>query len=310
MLVALFVGSVVLSVALQLLGQWLVQRYFATQPTELPVLVAEPDPTLQQLVGRVESMHNSLDTHIGELGKVSTGVTRLGAILTNVKTRGNFGEAQLGTLLNDMLTPAQFDTNVVITGANRVEFVVKLPGPDGELLLPIDAKFPLEDYQRLCAAAEADDADGVKAAGQALELQIKACAKAVRSKYINPPLTTDFALLFLPTESLFAEVLRRPGLADAVRRDHQVLLTGPSTLCAVLSSFQVGFRTLALEQRSREIWRVLAATKQEFSAYVVATGALRKKVEAVTGSLDDLEKRGRAVERALKALETTQEPGQ
>jgi DNA recombination protein RmuC len=229
-------------------------------------------------------------------------------VLTNVKTRGTWGEVQLGALLEQMLTPEQYRANVAPKhGSNdRVEYVIRLPGHgqgEGEVLLPIDAKFPTEDYQRLVEASERGDAAGVETAGKALETTIRTCAKYIHDKYVDPPHTTDFGLLFLPTEGLYAEVVRRPGLAEALQRDYRVTVAGPSTLAALLSSLQMGFRTLAIQQRSSEVWQVLGAVKTEFGKFGDVIKKVEKKLEEATNTLSTVGTRSRAIERRLKTVQ-------
>jgi DNA recombination protein RmuC len=229
-------------------------------------------------------------------------------VLTNVKTRGTWGEVQLGALLEQMLSPDQYAANVAPRpgSGERVEFVIRLPGQgqgEGEVLLPIDAKFPTEDYQRLVEASEKGDAAGVEAAGKALELRIKGCAKDIRDKYVHPPQTTDFGLLFLPTEGLYAEVVRRPGFTEALQRDHRVIVAGPSTLAALLTSLQMGFKTLAIQQRSSEVWQVLGAVKTEFGKFGDVIAKVEKKLEEATNTLNTVGQRSRAIEKRLKTVQ-------
>ena len=205
---------------------------------------------------------------LGEMQTLAAGVGDLKRVLTNVKTRGVFGEVQLGALLEQVLTLEQYETNcITVPGSSeRVEYAVRLPGTtvDMPIRLPIDAKFPREDYERLLDAQDRADADGANAASIGLERQVKLEARRIRDKYIAPPHTTDFALLFLPTEGLYAEVLRRPGLFEALQREFRVTLVGPTTLLALLNSLQMGFLTLAIEKRSSEVWQLLATVKSEF----------------------------------------------
>ncbi|HEU0221304.1 MAG TPA: DNA recombination protein RmuC, partial [Paracoccaceae bacterium] len=198
---------------------------------------------------------------------LATGVGDLKRVLTNVKSRGSWGEVQLGALLEQVLAPGQYTSNVgtkTETG-ERVEFAIRLPGQEdgAEVLLPIDAKFPMEDYQRLQDALDAADQGLIAETGKALEVRIRHCAKDISTKYINPPQTTDFAIMFLPTEGLYAEVIRRPGLCDDLQRDCRVVVAGPTTLTVLLNSLQMGFRTLAIQKRSSEVWQVLGAVKTE-----------------------------------------------
>ena len=268
--------------------------------------------TLEQRLGesfkhvsdRLEQVHKGL----GEMQTLAQGVGDLKHLLTNVKTRGMFGEAQLEALLEQVFVPDQYAAQVAtIPGSkNVVDFAIKLPGKgdSGEpLWLPIDAKFPNEDYERLLDAQGRADAVAADAAGKALELRIRLEAKSISEKYVEPPHTTDFAILFLPTEGLYAEVLRRPGLMEALRREHRVTLAGPTTLLAMLSSLQMGFRTLALQQRSSEVWQVLGAVKTEFGKFGAVLAKVKSQTETVLKTLDTAEVRSRAMGRALKKVE-------
>ena len=248
---------------------------------------------------RLEAVHKGL----GEMQTLANGVGDLKRVLTNVKTRGTWGEVQLGNLLEQMLTPDQYAANVAVNpeSMERVEYAVKLPG-HGEtpLWLPIDAKFPQEDYQRLI---EATDAETVARWSAALETRIYHEARKVRQKYVVAPHTTDFAVLFLPTEGLFAEALRRPGLCDGILREHRIVLAGPTTLSALLSSLQMGFRTLAMEKRSSEVWQVLGAVKQEFGKFGDVLSKVQKKLAEATHTVDQAAVRSRAVERTLRTVD-------
>lgn len=253
---------------------------------------------------RLEAVYKGL----GEMQTLASGVGDLKKVLTNVKTRGTWGEVQLGNLLEQLLTPDQYSANVAVRplSGERVEFAIKLPGRDRDGLpvwLPIDAKFPLEDYQRLVEASERSDADAVSVAAQALETRIRAEAKKIRDKYICPPSTTDFAILFLPTEGLFAEVLRRPGVYDDIVRKDRVVLAGPTTLAAVLSSLQMGFRTLAIEQRSSEVWEVLGAVKTEFAKFGGTLDKVHEKLQQASRTIEDAQQRSRVMTRKLKDVE-------
>ena len=221
---------------------------------------------------RLDAVHKGL----GEMQNLATGVGDLKRVLTNVKARGTWGEVQLGRMLEEVLTPDQYGTNVATKGDNeRVEFAIKLPGrgddKDEIVWLPIDAKFPTEDYQRLVEAQEQGDVAAMETASKQLEARIKGCANDICSKYLSPPKTTDFGILFLPTEGLFAEVVRRPGLAEAIQRNHRVVIAGPTTLWSILNSLQIGFRTMAIQQRSSEVWNLLAAVKTEFGKYATSS---------------------------------------
>ncbi|MGZ5801374.1 MAG: DNA recombination protein RmuC, partial [Burkholderiaceae bacterium] len=268
--------------------------------------------TLEQRLGesfklvsdRLEKVHQGL----GEMQQLAIGVGDLKRVLTNVKDRGTWGEVQLGILLEQMLTIDQYAKNVETIPASgaRVEYAIKLPGNgDGEkpLWLPIDAKFPKEQYERLAAAAEHADAEGVTAAGKELERAIRLEAKSICDKYVAPPHTTDFAIMFLPTEGLYAEVMRRPGLADEIQRKHRVSIAGPSTLTAILNSLQMGFRTLALEKRSSEVWQVLGAVKTEFSKFGDVLAATKKTLETAANKIGEAERRSRVMSNKLKSVE-------
>jgi DNA recombination protein RmuC len=259
--------------------------------------------SFKQVSERLEQVHKGL----GEMQSLASGVGDLKRVLTNVKTRGIFGEVQLGALLEQVLTPEQYAANIATrAGSNdRVEFAVKLPGRDdaGPVWLPIDAKFPREDYERLLDAQERADRDAADAAAAALESRIRLEAKTIAAKYLAPPQTTDFALLFLPTEGLYAEVLRRPGLMEALQREHRVTVTGPTNLLAFLNSLQMGFRTLAIEKRSSEVWRVLGAVKTEFGKFGEVLDKVRKKLDEATNQLDSTGVRTRAITRTLKGVQ-------
>jgi len=252
---------------------------------------------------RLEQVHRGL----GEMQTLATGVGDLKRVLTNVKTRGTFGEVQLAALLEQVLTPEQYATNVATRpgSSERVEFAVRLPGRDdgAPVLLPIDAKFPAEDYERLLAAHDAADVAAIEAAGRALEARIRSEARTLREKYVEPPHTTDFGILFLPTEGLFAEVLRRPGLTEALNRDLRVVIAGPTTLFAMLNSLQMGFRTLALEKRSAEVWQVLGAVKTEFGKFGDVLAKLKSQLATASNTIEQAETRTRAMDRRLRSVE-------
>lgn len=245
---------------------------------------------------------------LGEMQQLATGVGDLKRVLTNVKTRGIYGEMQLGALLEQVLTIEQYGSNVAtVPGSDaRVEFAVRLPGiePGQPVWLPIDAKFPRDDYERLLDAQDRVDADAVAAASIALERQIKVEAKRIRDKYLAPPHTTDFALLFLPSEGLYAEVLRRPGLFETLQREYRVTLVGPTTLLALLNSLQMGFRTLAIEQRSGEVRQLLGAVKTEFGKFATVLESARSQLDTVRNSIDKAGVRTRAIEKQLKGVES------
>lgn len=272
--------------------------------------------TLEQRLGesfklvsdRLEQVHRGL----GEMQSLAAGVGDLKKVLTNVKTRGTWGEVQLEALLEQILTPDQYAKNVATVPKRneRVEFAIRLPGrgagsmSDSEpVWLPVDAKFPREDYERLIDAQERADAAAIEEAGRALEMRIRAEARAIAEKYVAPPHTTDFALLFLPTEGLYAEILRRPGLTDLLQRDYRVSVAGPTTLTALLNSLQMGFRTLAIERRSSEVWQVLGAVKTEFGKFGDVLARTKTQLETVTRSIEAAEVRTRAMNRKLRDVE-------
>ncbi|MBF6569537.1 MAG: DNA recombination protein RmuC [Candidatus Binataceae bacterium] len=241
---------------------------------------------------------------LGEMQTLAAGVGDLKKVLSNVKVRGTWGEIQLGNLLEQFLSPEQYLRNAQTRegSAERVEFAVRLPGrnDDREVLLPIDAKFPQEDFERLILASENGDAAGVEAAAGAIEASIKSFAKGISDKYINPPRTTDIAILFLPTESLYAEVLRRPGLFESLQRDYHVTLAGPTTLTAILNALQMGFQTIAIEKRSSEVWQVLGRIRSEFNKYGDVVDKLRKQLNTAVGTIDNLSTRTRVMNRELR----------
>ncbi|HEX2530062.1 MAG TPA: DNA recombination protein RmuC, partial [Burkholderiaceae bacterium] len=267
--------------------------------------------TLEQRLGesfklvsdRLEKVHQGL----GEMQQLAVGVGDLKRMLTNVKTRGTWGEVQLEMLLEQVLTPDQYAKNVetVPGSGERVEFAIKLPGQDEgrPVWMPIDAKFPKEQYERLVEAAEHADVDGVALAGRELERVVRLEARTIAEKYLSPPLTTDFAILFLPTEGLYAEVMRRPGLADEMQRTCRVSIAGPSTLSALLNSLQMGFRTLALEKRSSEVWQVLGAVKTEFGKFGDVLAATKNTLERAAKNIEQAETRSRQMARKLKSVE-------
>ena len=260
-----------------------------------------------QLVSeRLEQVYKGL----GEMQSLASGVGDLKKVLTNVKTRGTWGEVQLGNLLEQMLAPDQYARNVATKGGSeRVEFAIKLPGQEEhqQVWLPVDAKFPQEDYQRLIEASERGDVVAVEEATVQLERSIKRCAKEISEKYLAPPKTTDFAILFLPTEGLYAEVLRRTGLAECLQRDYRVTVSGPMTFSAILNSLQMGFRTLAVQERSSEVSRVLASVKTEFSRYAILLDKVEKKLQEASNTVDMAKTRTRAIERQLRDVHVTPE---
>lgn len=259
--------------------------------------------SFNRVVEQLERVHKG----IGEMQSLAAGVGDLKRVLSNVRVRGTFGEVQLGMLLEQFLSPEQFIKNAQVKDGSqeRVEFAIKLPGRDAdcEVLLPIDAKFPQEDYERLVAAAELGDTDAVNEAADELESRIKASAKTISEKYIAPPRTTDFAILFLPTEGLYAEVLRRPSLFEQIQREYHVTLTGPTTLTAVLNALQMGFRSLAIEKRSSEVWHILGAVKSEFGKYNEVVDKLSKQLTTAAKSVESLGIRTRAMSRKLRDVE-------
>jgi DNA recombination protein RmuC len=271
-------------------------------------LQARLGESFKQVADRLEQVHKGL----GEMQTLAQGVGDLKHLLTNVKTRGIFGEAQLASLLEQVFTVDQYGAQIATKpgSKNVVDFAVKLPGRsvDGApLWLPIDAKFPNEDYERLLDAQANADVLGAEAAGKALESKIRSEAKSIAEKYIEPPYTTDFAILFLPTEGLYAEVLRRAGLMESLQREHRITLAGPTTLLAMLSSLQMGFRTLALEKRSSEVWQVLGAVKTEFGKFGGMLDKARSQTETVLKTLTDADVRTRAMGRVLKQVEALPE---
>ena len=238
---------------------------------------------------------------------LAEGVGDLKKVMTNVTRRGAWGEFQLATILEQFLSPQQYESNVATKGGlERVEFAVKLPGRSDDastVWLPIDAKFPKEDYERLLTASENGDTTEAENAAKQLEIRIKSSAKDIREKYLNPPATTDFAIMFLPTEGLYAEVLRRRELAEGVQRDYRVLIAGPTTLVALLNSLQMGFRTLAIEKRSSEVWQTLSAVKTEFSKFGNVLEKVKNKLQSATNEIDQVGTRTRAMQRQLRNVE-------
>jgi DNA recombination protein RmuC len=252
---------------------------------------------------RLEQVHQGL----GAMQQLASDVGGLQRVLTNVKTRGGWSEWQLGVLLEEMLTADQFSKNMKMRddADERVEFAIKLPGDENgaPVWLPIDAKFPMEHYERLTAAQESGDSSAVEVAIKTLETQLKRCAKDICEKYINPPRTTDFALMFLPSEGLYAEAIRRVGLVQNVQRDCRVTFVGPTTLAALLNSLQMGFRTLAIQKRSSEVWNLLAAVKSEFGKFGDALSAVKDKIDQASRKIEDIDVRSRAITKKLRAVE-------
>jgi DNA recombination protein RmuC len=258
---------------------------------------------------RLEQVHRGL----GEMQALAGGVGDLKRVLTNVRTRGTWGEVQLGSLLEQILAPEQYACNVATTGTSeRVEFAIKLPGRDvdqSQVWLPIDSKFPLETYQRLVDASERVDVAGVEAALKELERTLDDCARTISTKYVSVPATTDFAILFLATEGLYAEAHRRSGLAESIQRKYRVSLAGPSSLAALLNSLQMGFRTLAIQKRSSEVWKVLGEVKTEFGRYADVLEQVKKKLDEASKKIDDASQRTRALDRRLRTVEAAPEQG-
>ncbi len=260
--------------------------------------------SFKQVADRLDQVHKGL----GEMQTLARDVGSLNRVLTNVKTRGIFGEVQLASLLEQVFTPEQYALNVeVVPGSGaRVEFAIRLPGQrtDGvPLWLPIDAKFPREDYERLLDAQDRADAPGAESAAKAIEQRLRLEGKAIRDKYVSPPHTTDFGILFVPTEGLYAEVLRRPGLVEAMHREYRVMVAGPTTLLATLNSLQMGFRTLALEKRSVEVWEILGAVKTEFGKFGDVLAKTKKKLDEASSNIEMAERRSRVMARELRHVE-------
>jgi len=261
--------------------------------------------SFRQVSDRLEQVYKGL----GEMRTLATGVGDLKKVLTNVKTRGTWGEIRLSHILEQILTPDQYEVNVATkkNSSDRVEFAIKLPGPDTDkqkvVWMPIDSKFPQEDYQRLIDAQEAADKELAEKSIKSLETRIKAEARYIREKYIDPPDTTDFGIMFLPVEGLYAEVLRRPGLCDTLQREYRIVVTGPTTLAALLNSLQMGFRTLAIEQRSSEVWELLGAVKTEFRKFGDVLAKTKQKLREASNTIDQAEVRTRAIERRLRKVQ-------
>jgi DNA recombination protein RmuC len=268
--------------------------------------------TLEQRLGEsfksVSERLEALYKELGEVQSLSKGVNDLKRALTNVKTRGTWGEIQLGSIIDEILTRDQYAANVPTKkgSSERVEFAVKLPGNDekeGQVWLPIDAKFPQEDYQRLVDAQEQGNKILADEASKQLEIRIKSEAKDIKEKYIDPPNTTDFGIMFLPTESLYAEVIRRPGLWEQLQKEYRVIITGPTTLAALLNSLQMGFRTLAIEKRSSEVWALLGTVKTEFGKFGTILEKTQKKLQEASNTIDDAARKTRTIERKLKNVQ-------
>ena len=261
--------------------------------------------SFKQVSERLEQVYKGL----GEMRTLASGVGDLKKVLTNVKTRGTWGEIRLSHILEQILTPEQYDMNVATrkNSNERVEFAIKLPGPDADkekvVWLPIDAKFPQEDYQRLMDARDAADKELAEKHIKNLEMRIKAEAKLIKEKYLEPPDTTDFGIMFLPVEGLYAEVLRRPGLCDTLQREYRIVVTGPTTLAALLNSLQMGFRTLAVEKRSSEVWQLLGMVKTEFGKFGDVLAKTKKKLQEAGHTIDKAEIRTRAIARKLRKVQ-------
>jgi DNA recombination protein RmuC len=265
--------------------------------------------SFKQVSERLELVHQGL----GDMRNLATGVGDLKKVLTNVKARGTWGEVQLGALLEEILSPEQYLKNVKIqeNGNDFVEFAIKLPGQsdssDDSVLIPVDAKFPVEDYQRLLEAQERADAAAADDAIRQLEASIKKSAKDISQKYLAPPKTTDFGIMFLPSEGLYAEVIRRTALVALLQREYHIVVTGPTTFAALLNSLQMGFRTLAIQKRSGEVWKVLSEVKTAFGRFGDTLDAVRKKLEQAATSVDDAQKKTRTLSGKLRAVEAMPE---
>jgi len=263
---------------------------------------------LGESFGVIAKQLEAVQRGLGEMQSLAVGVGDLKRVLSNVKARGTFGEVQLGALLEQLLTSEQYATNVAVVpqSGERVEYAIRLPGQDRDapVWLPIDCKFPIEDYQRLLDAQERADPEAASAAASALERRVREEAKTIHAKYVAPPHTTDFAILFLPAEGLYAEVIRRPGLFEVLQREHRITVAGPTTLTAILNALQMGFRTLAIEKRSSEVWRLLGEVKTEFGKFGVVLDKVRKKLAEAGNQLDATGVRTRAIERKLRGVET------
>lgn len=304
------------------------EKLRGTVEGQLKVLQDNNEKKLEQMRATVdEKLHDTLEKRLGEsfklvserleavqrgLGEMqnlATGVGDLKRVLTNVKTRGTWGEVQLGAILEQILTPDQYATNVQTkeSSSERVEYAIKLPGredrPEALVWMPIDAKFPQEDYARLVDASEQADAEAVRLAHDALLRAVEKSAREIQDKYLNPPRTTDFAIMFLPTEGLYAEVLRQPGLVEKMQQTYRVVVAGPTTLSAILNSLRMGFRTLAIEQRSSEVWQVLAAVKTEFGKFGDVLAKVKKQLHTAEKTIGDTETRTRAMKRRLSEVE-------
>jgi len=258
--------------------------------------------SFQLVCDRLDQVHRGL----GEMQTLAIGVGDLKKVLSNVRTRGTLGEVQLGAILEQILTPEQYSTKVATKARSRenVEFAIKFPGQNDNIVwLPIDAKFPTEDYQRLIEAQEKCDLESIKVCGDALEARIKQQAKDIRDKYINPPDTTDFGILFLPFEGLYAEVLRRPGLYEYISRQYKITIAGPTTIAALLNSLQMGFRTLAIQKRAGEVWQLLGAVKTEFGKFAEIFEKAHNQILSAGETLEVAASKSRNIERKLKKVQ-------
>ena len=277
-------------------------------------LHATLETRLTESFGNVTRMLAQVHQGLGDMSKLAADVGGLQRVLTNVKSRGIFGEVQLAGLLEQVFAPDQYAANVAtIPGSSeRVEFAVRFPGSSDEAVvwLPIDAKFPREDYERLLDAQERADADDARSAGDALERRVREEARRIRGKYVSTPHTTEFAVLFLPTEGLYAEVLRRPGLFEAMQRELRITIAGPTTLLALLTSLQVGFRTVAIEQRSAEVWRILEKAKTEFGKFGDVLDNVKSKLDQASKQIEQTGVRSRAIERSLREVESSASDGE
>ncbi|MGH8062555.1 MAG: DNA recombination protein RmuC [Pseudoxanthomonas sp.] len=277
-------------------------------------LHATLETRLTESFGNVTAMLAQVHQGLGDMNKLAADVGGLQRVLNNVKSRGVFGEVQLAGLLEQVFAPDQYSANVAtVPGSNeRVEFAVRFPGSsaDSVVWLPIDAKFPREDYERLLDAQERADVEAARTSGEALERRVRLEATRIRDKYVSPPHTTEFAILFLPTEGLYAEVLRRPGLVDALQRDQRIAVAGPTTLLALMTSFHMGFRTLAIEKRSSEVWKTLGAVKTEFSKFGDVLDSVKSKLDQASTQIEKTGVRTRAIERRLRDVESLPSEGE
>ena len=266
---------------------------------------------LEMMKAENERLSKAVDSKLSEMQDIAKDIGNLERVLTNVKTRGIWGELQAERILQDMLLPSQYDKNVITKRGSqeRVEFAVKLPGASegGKIYLPIDSKFPREDYERLCQASERGDLEQIKSSRRALEIRILNEAKDIRDKYIDVPYTTDFAILFLPTEGLYSEVLSLPGLQERLQREFHVMVAGPTTLSGLLNSLQMGFRTLAIKKKSSEVWQLLGEVKTEYGKFGVVLDSVKKKLGLASNEVDNAFVRYRAMDRCLRDVEVNKD---